>query len=83
MCCMYVISNAAFEQAGVDLCQPTVVMCGSAVVATFVAFAASLIGTELPVYDVIMLFLALYYNCSSHYLTNKLPCIIVLYLLIA
>ena len=35
--------------------KPSVVMCGGAVTAPFVAFAASLIGFELPVYDVSLL----------------------------
>ena len=46
------LPRAVFELAGVDLSKPTVLMCGGAVVAPFVAFAASLIGIELPVYDV-------------------------------
>ena len=49
------LSVSAFEQAGVDMSKPSVVMCGGAVVAPFVAFAASLIGFELPVYDVSLL----------------------------
>jgi thiosulfate/3-mercaptopyruvate sulfurtransferase len=40
-----------FEVAGLDLSKPTVLTCGGAVVAPFVAFAASLIGAEIPVYD--------------------------------
>jgi thiosulfate/3-mercaptopyruvate sulfurtransferase len=40
-----------FDQSGVDISRPTVLMCGGAVVAPFVAFAASLIGVELPIYD--------------------------------
>jgi 3-mercaptopyruvate sulfurtransferase SseA len=46
------ISALVFEVAGLDLSKPTVLTCGGAVVAPFVAFAASLIGAEIPVYDV-------------------------------
>ena len=35
-----------------DVSKPTILTCGGAVVAPFMAFAASLIGVELPVYDV-------------------------------
>ena len=41
-----------FQGAGIDLSKPAVLTCGGAVVAPFVAFAASLVGAEIPVYDV-------------------------------
>lgn len=47
--------SIAFEKAGVDLSKPSVVMCGGAVVAPFIAFAAFFAGHELPVYDVSVL----------------------------
>ena len=48
----YTNSNTVFDQSGVDISKPLILTCGGAVVAPFVAFAASLIGLELPVYDV-------------------------------
>ena len=43
--------NTVFDQSGVDVSKPLILTCGGAVVAPFVAFAASLIGLELLVYD--------------------------------
>ena len=56
--CLSFTTPPAFELAEVDISKPTVAMCGGAIVAPFVAFAASLIGVELPVYDVSQLTLS-------------------------
>ena len=49
---LYINPNTVFDQSGVDVNKPLILTCGGAVVAPFVAFAASLIGLDLPVYDV-------------------------------
>ena len=41
-----------FSKAGVDLDKPIIATCGSGVTACWVSFAASLLGKEIPVYDV-------------------------------
>lgn len=41
-----------FERAGVDLHKPMVATCGSGITAAVVAFAAYMLGKEVPVYDV-------------------------------
>ena len=42
---------AEFAAAGIDLTRPLVATCGSGVTASAVAFAAHLLGHEVPVYD--------------------------------
>lgn len=41
-----------FNKAGVDINKPIIATCGSGVTACWIAFAASLLGKEIPVYDV-------------------------------
>lgn len=43
--------RAEFEAAGVDLDRPLVATCGSGITACVIAFAAHLLGREMPVYD--------------------------------
>ena len=43
--------RAVFAEAGVDLDQPTVATCGSGVTAAVIAFAAHLLGHDVPIYD--------------------------------
>ena len=43
---------AAFQSGGVDVSKPIVLTCGGAMVAPFVTFALSMIGSNAPVYDV-------------------------------
>lgn len=43
--------RAEFEAAGLDLDRPLVATCGSGITACVIAFAAHLIGREVPVYD--------------------------------
>lgn len=43
--------RAVFESAGIDLDQPMVATCGSGVTAAVIAFAAHLLGHEVPIYD--------------------------------
>lgn len=40
-----------FSHAGVDLNKPIIATCGSGVTACWIAFAASLLGKDIPVYD--------------------------------
>jgi len=42
---------AAFADAGVHLARPLVATCGSGITASAIAFAAHLLGAEVPVYD--------------------------------
>ena len=42
----------AFQSGGVDLSKPIILTCGGAMVAPFVTFALSVIGSNAPVYDV-------------------------------
>lgn len=46
------IISAEFKAAGIDLDKPILATCGSGVTACWIAFAASLLGKEVPVYDV-------------------------------
>lgn len=43
--------RALFNDAGIDLERPMVATCGSGVTAAVIAFAAHLLGREVPVYD--------------------------------
>lgn len=43
--------RAVFEAAGVDLDRPLVATCGSGITASVIAFAAHLLGRDVPVYD--------------------------------
>ncbi|WBH17508.1 sulfurtransferase [Sphingomonas radiodurans] len=43
--------SAVFTDAGIDLDRPIVATCGSGVTASVIAFAAHLLGREVPVYD--------------------------------
>lgn len=43
--------RAVFEGAGLDLEKPLVATCGSGITASVIAFAAHLIGRDVPVYD--------------------------------
>lgn len=43
--------RAVFADAGLDLSQPLVATCGSGITACVIAFAAHLIGRDVPVYD--------------------------------
>ena len=46
------LSVVEFEKAGIDLDKPLIASCGSGITACWIAFAASLLGKEVPVYDV-------------------------------
>ena len=41
-----------FLKAGIDINKPIIATCGSGVTACWISFAASLLGKEIPVYDV-------------------------------
>jgi thiosulfate/3-mercaptopyruvate sulfurtransferase len=43
--------RAVFDAAGVDLDKPLVATCGSGITASVIAFAAHLLGRDVPVYD--------------------------------
>jgi len=43
--------RAVFEDAGLDLDRPLVATCGSGITASVIAFAAHLLGRDVPVYD--------------------------------
>jgi thiosulfate/3-mercaptopyruvate sulfurtransferase len=43
--------QALFRDAGIDLDRPIVATCGSGVTAAVIAFAAHLLGREVPIYD--------------------------------
>lgn len=43
--------RALFEGSGIDLDRPIVATCGSGVTAAVIAFAAHLLGREVPIYD--------------------------------
>jgi thiosulfate/3-mercaptopyruvate sulfurtransferase len=43
--------RAVFEEAGLDVDEPLVATCGSGITASVIAFAAHLIGRDVPVYD--------------------------------
>ena len=43
--------RAVFAEAGLDLDRPLVATCGSGITASVIAFAAHLIGRDVPVYD--------------------------------
>ena len=43
--------RGVFEDAGVDLDRPMVATCGSGVTAAVIAFAAHLLGRDIPIYD--------------------------------
>lgn len=43
--------RAEFERVGIDLDQPLVATCGSGITASVIAFAAHLLGRDVPVYD--------------------------------
>lgn len=43
--------RAVFEDAGLDLGKPLVATCGSGITASVIAFAAHLLGRDVPVYD--------------------------------
>ena len=48
----FLIICKEFTKAGVDLNKPIIATCGSGVTACWISFAASLLGKEIPVYDV-------------------------------
>lgn len=43
--------RALFDDAGLDLSKPLVATCGSGITASVIAFAAHLLGRDVPVYD--------------------------------
>ena len=49
---LYSLLCTEFSHAGVDLNKPIIATCGSGVTACWIAFAASLLGKDIPVYDV-------------------------------
>ena len=50
--CYVILLCTEFSHAGVDLNKPIIATCGSGVTACWIAFAASLLGKDIPVYDV-------------------------------
>ena len=46
---------AVFDEAGIDMERPLVASCGSGITACIVAFAAHMLGKDVPVYDVRMM----------------------------
>ena len=63
---------AAFQSGGVDVSKPIVLTCGGAMVAPFVTFALSLIGSNAPVYDVS---LEWHYQYNTMRYMHNLDCI--------
>ena len=70
LCCVFFF--AAFQSGGVDVSQPIVLSCGGAMVAPLVAFALSLTGQSVPVYDVSYEFLYPIYTHNLPMLTTVL-----------